>query len=83
VGFPEIPDLLFQVNELEAMRKAMVRDVHVFMMHTVATKVTCVNTMENGLLNPSAFCVMKKVTGKTRARDAMPEALRLAGMGAL
>lgn len=65
------------------MWKAMVRHLHVFVMHTVTTEIAGVNAMQNCLLNTCVLCVMKEMTRKTRAREAMPKAVRLVGMGAL
>lgn len=46
-------------------------------MKAVAAQVACMNAMQDSLFDACAFRVAQKMLGKTRARDAMPQARRM------
>jgi hypothetical protein len=73
---PELSQFGFKINELKTMRKTMMHMLDVSVMNTITLQISGVDLMKQRLVDTSFLRLMKQMTGKTRARDAMPEAGR-------
>ncbi|KVW86814.1 hypothetical protein NO361_27435 [Burkholderia cenocepacia] len=68
---------MFAIDQLDAMREPMMNMFGVAVMESIATKISSVNTMKNGLLDTRAFRVTQQMMSKARTRNAMPQTCRM------
>ncbi|MEB2544263.1 hypothetical protein SB380_29465 [Burkholderia cenocepacia] len=54
---PEVSQLVFAIDQLDAVRKPMVDMLGVIVMKSIPAEISGMNAMQNGLLDSGAFRV--------------------------
>lgn len=78
---PEVAHFGIQVNEFDAVREPVMRNLDVFVMQPVTFQVTRMDAMQECLLDTRFLRMAKQMRGKARSRHPMPEACRTSPFG--
>ena len=73
MAMPEISDLRFQIDQFDAVRKAVMDVFDMLVMDPIALDKACLNAMEERLFDTGQFGVSQKMSRHARRRHAVPE----------
>lgn len=77
VRLPEVSQLVFPIDQFDAVRKPVMNMFGVTVVEPIATEIAGMYAMQNGLLNARALRMTQEMMRKTGARDTMPQACRM------